>query len=192
MSMKNKPIINEKSSQKVAKFLESNNIHKKDFAQMIGVTLSYVYNLIDETIPFSSRATTLERIATVMDIRPEEFIEYQISQDPPAYNENLEFLKDAIKHNNLSTVEFLKMFERKKRLNLVDILRGAKPIQIDFCELKNISDALNLSDEELYELWQRRMTEFLKEGGFNIEKNKKLLDSMFEGAKKYLKNPGQM
>ena len=192
MSMKNKPIINEKSSQKVAKFLESNNIHKKDFAQMIGVTLSYVYNLIDETIPFSSRATTLERIATVMDIRPEEFIEYQIPQDPPAYNENLEFLKDAIKHNNLSTVEFLKMFERKKRLNLVDILRGAKPIQIDFCELKNISDALNLSDEELYELWQRRMTEFLKEGGFNIEKNKKLLDSMFEGAKKYLKNPGQM
>ena len=32
------------------------------------------------------------------------------------------------------------------------------------------------------------MIEFLKEGGFNIEKNKKLIDSMFEGAKKYLKN----
>ena len=56
MSMKNKPIVNEKSSQKVARFLEKNNLHKKDFAQMIGVTLSYVYNLIDETIPFSSRA----------------------------------------------------------------------------------------------------------------------------------------
>ena len=55
MSMKNKPIVNEKSSQKVARFLEKNNLHKKDFAQMIGVTLSYVYNLIDETIPFSSR-----------------------------------------------------------------------------------------------------------------------------------------
>ena len=110
MSMKNKAIVNEKSSQKVAKFLEKNNLHKKDFAQMIGVTLSYVYNLIDETIPFSSRATTLERIATVMDIRPEDFIEYQIPQDPPVYNENLEFLKDTIKHNNLSTVEFLKMF----------------------------------------------------------------------------------
>ena len=53
MSMKNKPIVNEKSSQKVARFLEKNNLHKKDFAQMIGVTLSYVYNLIDETIPFS-------------------------------------------------------------------------------------------------------------------------------------------
>ena len=187
MSMKNKAIVNEKSSQKVAKFLEKNNLHKKDFAQMIGVTLSYVYNLIDETIPFSSRATTLERIATVMDIRPEDFIEYQIPQDPPVYNENLEFLKDTIKHNNLSTVEFLKMFERKKRLNLVDILRGAKPLQIDFLELKSISDALILSDEELYELWQKRMIEFLKEGGFNVEKNKKLMDAMFEGAKKYLK-----
>ncbi len=187
MSMKNKPIVNEKSSQKVAKFLEKNNLHKKDFAQMIGVTLSYVYNLIDETIPFSSRGTTLERIATVMDIRPEEFIEYQIPQDPPPYNENLEFLKDAIVHNNLSTVEFLKMFERKKRLNLVDILRGAKPIQIDFCELKGIANALNLDNDELYELWQRRMLEFLKDGGLNLEKNKQLIDLMFEGAKKYLK-----
>ena len=45
---------------------------------MIGVTLSYVYNLIDENVPFSSRSTTLERIATVMDINPEEFMEYQI------------------------------------------------------------------------------------------------------------------
>ena len=187
MSMKNKPIVNEKSSQKVAKFLEKNNVHKKDFAQMIGVTLSYVYNLIDETIPFSSRATTLERIATVMDIRPEEFIEYQIPQDPPIYNENIEFLKDAIKHNNLSTVEFLKMFERKKRLNLVDVLRGAMPLYIDFGELKNVSDVLNLPEDELYELWHRRMIEFLKEGGFNVDKNKALLDSMFEGAKKYLK-----
>ncbi len=187
MSMKNKPIVNEKSSQKVAKFLEKNNLHKKDFAQMIGVTLSYVYNLIDETIPFSSRATTLERIATVMDIRPEEFIEYQIPQDPALYDDNLEFLKDAIKHNNLTTVEFLKKFERKKRLHLVDILRGAKPMHIDFAELKAVSDALNLSDEELYELWQRRMSEFLSEGGFNIEKNKELAQAMFDGAKKYLK-----
>ena len=68
--MKNK-ITKEKSSQKVSDFLEKNSLHKKDFAEMIGVTLSYVYNLIDETIPFSTRSTTLERIATVMDIEPE-------------------------------------------------------------------------------------------------------------------------
>ena len=56
--MKNKPIIQEKSSEKVAKFLDKNSLHKKDFAEMIGVTLSYVYNLIDNTIPFSTRGTT--------------------------------------------------------------------------------------------------------------------------------------
>ena len=44
--------------------------------------------------------------------------------------------KDLIKFNKLTTLDFLKMFERKKRLELVDILRGAKPIQIDFEELK--------------------------------------------------------
>lgn len=188
MSMKNKQIVNEKSSQKVAKFLDKNNLHKKDFAQMIGVTLSYVYNLIDNNIPFSSRSTTLERIATVMDIMPEEFIEYQIPQDVPIYSENLEFLKDTIKQNKLTTVDFLKLFERKKRLNLVDVLRGAKPLPIDFSELKNIADILKMSDEELFELWRARMSEFLQEGGFNLDKNKKLIQSMFEGAKRYLKS----
>ena len=49
---------------------------------MIGVTLSYVYNLIDNTIPFSTRSTTLERIATVMEVEPETFEEYRIPQEP--------------------------------------------------------------------------------------------------------------
>ena len=68
MTTKNKQILKEKSSKKVATFLEKSGLHKKDFAEMIGVTLSYVYNLIDNTIPFSTRGTTLERIATIMEI----------------------------------------------------------------------------------------------------------------------------
>ena len=173
-----------KSSKLVSEFLEKNNLHKKEFAQMIGVTLSYVYNLIDENIPFSTRSITLERIATVMDINPEEFTEYQIPNDIESFSENLLMLKDLIKNNNLSTLNFLKMFERKKRLELVDILRGAKPIQIDFSELKKIATALNMSKEELFTMWKIRMIEYLEEGGFNIEKNKKLLESMFECANK--------
>ena len=35
MSLKDKPIIQETSSEKVAKFLEKNALHKKDFAEMI-------------------------------------------------------------------------------------------------------------------------------------------------------------
>lgn len=170
---------NIKSSKKVAEFLEKNKLHKKEFAQMIGVTLSYVYNLIDDNVPFSTRSITLERIATVMDIIPEDFIEYQIPNDNISYSENLIALKDLIKFNKLSTLDFLKQFERKKRLEIVDILRGAKPIYIDFSELKKIGDILNMNKKDLFNLWKSIMTDYLKEGGFNIEKNKNLLESMF-------------
>lgn len=171
------------SSELVADFLNKTKLHKKEFAGMIGVTLSYVYNLIDGANAFSTRSTTLERIATVMDINPEEFIEYQIPVDAPNWSENLIMLKDLIKSNNLTTLDFLKMFERKKRLELVDILRGAKPIQIDLAELKKIAKALSMNKDELFEMWKKRMIEYLQEGGFNIENNKKVLDSMFDCAK---------
>ena len=172
----------ERSSKKLADFLKNNNLHKKEFAKMVGVTLSYVYNLIDENVPFSTRSVTLERIATVMDINPEEFTEYQIPSDSIVYSKNLIMLRDLIKENNLSTLDFLKMFDRKKRLELVDILRGAKPILIDFEELKNIAKVLNMTSDELFKLWKTRMIEYLKEGGFNIEKNEKLLNAMFDCA----------
>ena len=77
--------VNKKSSKMVADFLEKNKLHKKEFAQMIGVTLSYVYNLIDENVPFSTRSITLERIATVMDINPEDFIELIQDYDITVY-----------------------------------------------------------------------------------------------------------
>ena len=186
--MKNNLKIQKKSSKLVGDFLEKTGLHKKEFAQMIGVTLSYIYNLIDENVPFSTRSITLERIATVMDRNPEEFIEYQMPNDIISYSENLLMLKDLIKHNNLTTLDFLKMFERKKRLELVDILRGAKPIQIDFEELKQIAKALNMKNEELFEMWKSRMLEYLQEGGFNFnkgkEKNKEIIDTMFDCAKK--------
>ena len=112
MCAKSKTIIQEKSSEKVAKFLDKNGIHKKDFAEMIGVTLSYVYNLIDNTIPFSTRGTTLERIATVMEIEPDEFEEYKIPQEPVLIDDTVEFLKKVMKEKGISTVNFLKAFPR--------------------------------------------------------------------------------
>ena len=178
--------IQKKSSKIVGDFLNKTKLHKKEFAQMIGVTLSYVYNLIDENVPFSTRSITLERIATVMDINPEEFIEYQIPQEVESFSENLLMLKDIIKHNNLTTLDFLKMFERKKRLELVDILRGAKPIQIDLEELKKITKALNINKEDLFSMWKKRMIEYLEEGGLNPNKNKELLESMFNCAYKHI------
>ena len=163
-----KQIIPEKSSEKVAKFLEKNSLHKRDFAEMIGVTLSYVYNLIDETVPFSTRGTTIERIATVMDIEPEEFGEYRIPQEPILIDEAVETIKEYMKENKLSVVSFLKSFPRKKRIDIVDLLRGALPIPLDYKELKMIGKVLNMPDEDIYNLWEQRAKQVMESGGMNI------------------------
>lgn len=177
---------NIKSSKKVADFLEQNNLHKKDFAQMIGVTLSYVYNIIDENIPFSTRSTTIERIATVMDIMPEEFEEYIIEDDPMPFNENLHKIKEYIKKNEMKVVDFLKLFERKKRLKIVDILRGKEPLPIDYYELSTFKEILKINDDDFFELWKNVFYDYLKKGGLDLEKNKMLLDEMMSCAKDYI------
>ena len=184
--MKNKPIIQEKSSEKVAKFLEKNSLHKKDFAEMIGVTLSYVYNLIDNTIPFSTRGTTLERIATVMEIEPEEFEEYKIPQEPILIDDSVEFFKDIMKEKGMSVINFLKAFPRKKRLDIVDMLRGTLPIPIDFKELTMVAQVLDLSKDDIYSMWEKRMKQVLESNGMNIYSNAALVNSMFDCAKKYI------
>ena len=186
MISKSKPIIQTKSSQKVAVFLDNNKLHKKDFAEMIGVTLSYVYNLIDNTIPFSTRSTTLERIATVMDIEPEEFEEYKIPQEPILLDDATEFLRDSIKIKGMSIVGFLKSFPRKKRLEIVDILRGATPIPIDFKELSMIAQVLDLRKDEIYPLWESRLKQVLEASGMNINANSALINTMFDCAKKFI------
>lgn len=180
-----KQIIPEKSSEKVSKFLKKNSLHKRDFAEMIGVTLSYVYNLIDETVPFSTRGTTLERIATVMDINPEEFGEYRIPQEPILVDESVEVLKDYIKENKLTVVSFLKTFPRKKRLDIVDMLRGALPIPIDYKELQLIGKTLNIPNEEVYSMWENRTKQVLESAGMNVYSNSELINSMFDCAKKH-------
>ena len=181
-----KQIIPEKSSEKVAKFLKKNALHKRDFAEMIGVTLSYVYNLIDETVPFSTRGTTIERIATVMNIEPEEFSEYRIPQEPILIDESVETLKNYIKENKLSIVSFLKSFPRKKRLDIVDVLRGALPLPIDYKELKMIGKTLNMPEEEIYSLWETRMKQVLESAGMKIYANSGLVTTMFDCARKFL------
>lgn|SRR5574344_1893814 len=181
---KTKPIIKEKSSEKVEKFLKKTGLHKKDFAEMIGVTLSYVYNLIDETLPFSTRTVTLERIATVMEKAPEEFEEYKIPQEPILIDENVEFIKDVLKNKNMSVISFLKAFPRKKRIDIVDMLRGVLPLPIDYKELEMIGNVLGLTEEETYNIWENRMKQVLTVSGMNIYNNSALVNAMFDCAHK--------
>ena len=181
-----KQIIPEKSSEKVAKFLKKTSLHKRDFAEMIGVTLSYVYNLIDETVPFSTRGTTIERIATVMELNPEEFEEYRIPQEPILIDESVEIIKDYMSGNKLSVVNFLKSFPRKKRLDMVDVLRGALPMPVDYKELALIGKTLNIPSEELYKIWETRMKQILESAGMNIYSNSALVNAMFDCARKHI------
>ncbi|MBP3821052.1 helix-turn-helix transcriptional regulator [bacterium] len=183
--MKNKTL---KSSQKLIDFLEQNSLHKKDFAEMIGVTLSYIYNLIDEAIPFSTRSTTLERIATVMDINPEEFEEYKIPQEPILQDESINFIKNMLKKKKISVVNFLKAFPRKKRVYIVDMLRGAYPLPIDFKELVMIGKTLDLDKNDIYNIWEERMRQVLETNGMNLANNAALVNAMFECARKYIDN----
>ena len=181
-----KQIIQEKSSEKVAKFLNKNNLHKKDFAEMVGVTLSYVYNLIDDSMPFSTRGTTLERIATVMEIEPEEFEEYKIPQEPILIDETIVFLKDAMKFKGISVVNFLKAFPRKKRIEIVDILRGNLPVPLDFKELSMIGQVLDLNKEDIFLIWEKRLKQVFEASGMNIYANSSLINTMLDCAKKFV------
>lgn len=184
MKEKVKENIKQKSSEKLSLFLEKNDLHKKDFAEMIGVTLSYVYNLIDNTIPFSTRSTTLERISTVMEIEPEEFEEYRIPQEPILIDETVDILKSALKKKKMSVVNFLKSFPRKKRIDIVDILRGALPIPLDYKELATIGNVIGLEKEKIYSIWENRFRQVLESAGMNIYSNTMLVNTMLECAKK--------
>ena len=95
---------------------------------------------------------------------------------------------EYIKENKLSIVAFLKSFPRKKRIDVVDILRGALPIPIDYKELKLIGKTLNMPDEEVYNMWEQRIKQVLESAGMNVYANSGLLTSMLDCARNYLLN----
>jgi len=159
------------SSERLVEFLEKNNLHKKDFAEMIGVTLSYVYSLIDLNVPFSTRTTTIERIAVVMGISPHDFPEYRVAIEPKLIDPGIEFLKDKQKEAGLSNLEFIRKFQRTRRVEIVDLWR----------------EVLNVPTNEIYPYWRSRIQQYLIAGGFDIISNAALLNAMFEGARSYIK-----
>ena len=114
------------------------------------------------------------------------FDKYKIPQEPIMVDEAVEVLKDNLRKKQLSVVNFLKAFPRKKRLDMVDVLRGAMPIPLDFKELSMIGQVLDLSTEEIYAIWENRVKQVLESSGMNIYSNAALVNSMFDCAKKYI------
>lgn len=179
-------VVENTSSQKLIQFLEAENLHKKDFAEMIGVTLSYVYSLIDEAVPFSTRTTTLERIAVVMNVSPEIFPEYRLSEEPKMTDSGVEYLKRCQKRLNLNNIQLIKKFPRNQRLNIVDMWRGNAPIPLDWSQLMGITSTLEIRKEDIYPFWQARMQQHLASGGIDPFANIGLLNAIFTGAKDYI------
>lgn len=180
-------IITSDSSKRLVNFLEEAGLHKKDFAEMIGVTLSYVYSLIDSNIAFSTRTTTLERIAVVMGISPDEFPEYKASEEPKLLDPGVLFLKEKQKQQGLSNVQLIKRFPRQRRVEIVDLWRGAEPLTLDWSHLSSIAEVLDVQTKDIYPYWQSRMQQYFVCGGIDIITNTGLINSMFDGAKSYLK-----
>lgn len=187
MKIKSSGLAKNESSKKLVKFLDEKNVHKKDFAQMIGVTLSYVYSLIDNAVPFSTRSTTLERIAIVMNIEPENFIEYKPSEEPKLIDSGIQFLQHKQKTLKMTNIELLKKFPRNKRVDIVDLWRGAAPLPLDWNYLMEICKALDIDAEDIYPYWQSRMQQHLMMGGIDILSNNALIEAMFEAARNHLK-----
>jgi hypothetical protein len=175
------------SSDRLIKFLEDTNLHKKDFAEMIGVTLSYVYSLIGAEVSFSTRTTTLERIAVVMGAHPESFPEYKHSEEPRIIDYGVQFLKDKQKEIGLTNVQLLKRFPRSQRVDVVDMWRGALPLPLDWNLLSSIGDVLNISKDDLYPYWETRLQQHLIAGHIDPLANAPLIQAMFKGIKSYLK-----
>ena len=132
------------SSQKLANFLKEKELSKKEFAKMIGVTLSYVYNLADENLPFTSRQETIERIAVVMGIKPTEFEEYiepyvnSYFADHSARAKYLQIRRDY----TISNLDLVRKIYPKFWVDFVDILRGSKEIPPDISFIRMIMKAL--------------------------------------------------
>jgi transcriptional regulator with XRE-family HTH domain len=181
------PAGGDSSSERLVAFLETHNLHKKDFAEMIGVTLSYVYSLIDRQVSFSTRITTLERIAVVMGVPPESFPEYRRPEEPRLMDAGIEFLKVRQAALGLSNVQLLKKFTRNQRVEIVDMWRGALPMPLDWMQLSTMASVLDIQKEEIYPYWQARVQQYLVAGGVDPVSNGELLAEMFQSARTFLK-----
>lgn len=174
------------SSTRLIDFLEENRLHKKDFAEMIGVTLSYVYSLIDTKISFSKRITTLERIAVVMGFDPREFPEYKCPEEPKLLDPGVQYLKIQQKKLGLTNVQLLKRFPRSRRVEIVDLWRGAEPLPLDWNYLATILTVLNVPVKDFYPYWQTRMQQYLIAGGIDPIANTSFMNCIFNSTREYL------
>jgi hypothetical protein len=94
-------------------------------------------------------------------------------------------IKNALKSKKEKVVDFLKKFPRGKRVDIVDVLRGAIPVPLDYNELQEICSNVNMTDEQTFDIWENRFKQTLEMNGLNLYSNSGLVNSMIECAKNY-------
>ena len=67
-----------------------------------------------------------------MGVSPETFSEYRIAEEPKLMDPGVEFLKSKQKGLGLSNLQLIKRFPRQKRVDIVDLWRGAEPLPLDW------------------------------------------------------------
>ena len=121
-----------------------------------------------------------------MEVEPEVFDEYRLPQEPILIDDSVLKIRNILKSKKMKVVDFLKAFPRNKRLDIVDILRGALPIPIDYKELESIAKVVEMSDEETFDIWEDRFKQVLELNGMNIYSNSELVSTMLDCAKKFV------
>lgn len=179
-----------KSSQDIKEFLEETQLSKKELAHMVGVSQSYIYNLIEGRAPFTSKRDLLERLAVIMDKDPREFDEYQ---GPPKINpyyvdnsaraKYLE-IKQGCKITNL---DLIRKVPPELQLKVVDILRCEEDIPPDITFIEMLlrllndrvysSDSLTILEAAIVDAFKQAGTVFNKE---NTEMIKIMVNSYME------------
>ena len=164
-----------KSSQELNLFLEEEKLSKKELANMIGVTLSYVYNLANENAPFTRRKDTLERLAVVMGVDPIEFEEYpRGSNINPYYVDNSARAKylDIRQNYTISNLDLIRKVPPELQLKVVDILRG-KDIPPDITFIRMLLKLLDnrISGADCYTILGAAVIDAFEQAGtiFNKE-----------------------
>ena len=120
-------------------------------------------------------------------MEPEEIPEYKVSEEPKLIDRGTQFFKEKQHKLGMSNLDFIKKFPRNKRVEIVDLWRGALPLPLDWNYLYFIAEVLDISANEIYPYWQARMQQYFIAGGLDVMSNSQLVDAMFQGAKSSLK-----
>ena len=64
------------STRKLWKYMEEQHIHRRDFADRVGFSKTYAYEILRGDVPFPNNPAVIEKIASAVNVSPDVFAEY--------------------------------------------------------------------------------------------------------------------